>query len=116
MEHMQARHRLKQHHRARLGHLGLGFCDDNAARLQQLELLYADARGIWEAESTLYETVTASACHASTTDNEVQTIGNLIMSRTLNLSRACCAGMQRLGLQLDPWDMLCLLAAGTATR
>lgn len=75
MEHMQARHRLKQHHRARLGHLGLGFCDDNAARLQKLEQLYADARGIWEAECTLFEPIVAAACHASTTDNELQTIG-----------------------------------------
>lgn len=78
MEHMQARQRLKQHHRARLGQFGLGFCDDNAARLQKLEQLYADARGTWEAEGTMFEPVIAAACHASTTDNELQTIGKNI--------------------------------------
>lgn len=75
MEHMQARHLLKQYHRARLGHIGLGFCDENATRLQKLEQQYADARGSWETESTLYRPVIVAAWHASTTDNELQTIG-----------------------------------------
>jgi hypothetical protein len=41
----------------------------------QVEAIYSEVRGDWEAEANQYQSVAAAALEASTTDNEHQTIG-----------------------------------------